>query len=468
MSRSDAVRRTLPLVVAAYVVFQPLLDCLTAFAIRAQLPVTPGVVMRALFMVLGLVYTVWISRFPQKKWVWGALGAIGAYLLVFLVHLFRLGGLGLCLRNIQEIVKTFYAPLVLIFLWSAYRELGFLASTRAIAWAGGLYAGVILLAYLTGTSFVSYGSSGYGYNGWFHAANEVSCILALTAPVTVYYCVTQLPTVTRKTWYRGVGIAWTLFSVAFSANFIGTKIVFLFIALYCLAAGIWAAVQALRTPSRGAWVRFAVLALLCVTVFLLYFRSSLQSYLNNVYVEIMDENSEMSQLSFSEEIEAMTRGTWLRTLLDQNPLVERVDQILSRRLLSSAATVQSYLDGGLAVKLFGVGYANCPALTHDVELMVEMDLVAVLVRHGVVGFVVYILPYLGFIAWAVVRFVRHPLETLGSLKTATYLFVTLAGFAIALIAGHALVSPAVSLFVLLGGMQLFACWTRGTEGEGDL
>lgn len=50
-----------------------------------------------------------------------------------------------------------------------------------MAAAGLGYAGVILLACITGTSFYSY-NAGYGYSGWFYAANDVSIVIMLTAP----------------------------------------------------------------------------------------------------------------------------------------------------------------------------------------------------------------------------------------------------------------------------------------------
>ena len=87
--------------------------------------------------------------------------------------------------------------------------------------------------------------------------------------------------------------------------------------------------------------------------------------------------------------------------------------------------------------------------------MVELDPLAVLLRHGVVGFVLYFLPYLWFIGWSIVQFFRRPLQRLADLGYCTALYCTLAGFAISVLAGHALVSPAVATFVLAVSMQLW-------------
>ena len=88
--------------------------------------------------------------------------------------------------------------------------------------------------------------------------------------------------------------------------------------------------------------------------------------------------------------------------------------------------------------------------------MVEMDPLAVLLRHGIFGMALYYLPYLGFFAWAIVQFFCRPAQRLASLDYCTALYAVLMGFGISAIAGHALVSPAVATFILVTGMQLWA------------
>ena len=194
----------LPLILGIYIILQPVLDVLTALGANAGYSLTAGTIVRALFMALCFLYVVLVCRFPGRKWCLIALGALVGYLILFLLWMFSLGGLSLCLENIKELVKVYFAPFVAIFLYAIYREYGMFVTTRAIAVAGAIYAGVILIAYLTNTSNVSYGNSGYGYNGWFYAANEVSCIIALTAPVTIYFFLKLLFSITRKTWWKAV------------------------------------------------------------------------------------------------------------------------------------------------------------------------------------------------------------------------------------------------------------------------
>lgn len=453
-------REKLMLILGVYILCQPLIDVLTALGANADHPVTAGIVVRSLFMVLCFLYAVFVSEYEGKRQCMIYTGVIVGYLVLFMLYMLSVGGISLCFANIPDVMKTFFAPFVLIFLYSIYKQYGFAVTRDAIGAAGGLYTSVILLALLTGTSNFTYANSGNGFNGWFFAANEVSCIIALTAPFTICLCLRLLTTVTKKTWWKRLIIAWTLVSIVVSANFIGTKIVFAITALYCVAAFVWALVHCVRERSRDRVLQTVVLGVMCVAVIGLFFSSPLRYYLNNIYFEIMDEDSELRLISWGEEIQKASEGTWLKALLKENETWERIDQILSRRLLSASPSVQVYTEGGVLAKLLGIGYADTPAYSRSIEFMVEMDPPGILIRHGILGFIVYCGPYFAFIAYAVVQFFQRPGQRLGDLNYCTALYTVLVGFAISLIAGHALVSPAVSIFVLVVAMQF---WVQTQE-----
>ncbi|MBD5132948.1 MAG: hypothetical protein HDT38_00515 [Clostridiales bacterium] len=452
----DSSRAWLPVALAVYILCQPLLDVFTGLAVQAGIPVTVGIIVRSLFMGLAFLYAVFISDFPGKKQWMAFIGALVLYLALFMAYMFSLGGLSLCVSNLRDVVKTFFAPLMLFFFWAVYREFGLLISVRAIAWAGALYASVIPISYITNTSFLSYANSGYGVGGWFYAANEVGCILAITGPFTILHCLRVLPTVTKETWWKGALAVWALAAVSISANFLGTKIIFGFTTLYCAAAFLWTLWAMRRDPGRARRLQAIVMGctlLLTVVIFLI--NSPLKRYLNEVYFPLLDNEPEITTASWNEELRAACRGTWLYEFIESNELMERIDQILSRRFISASPAIQVYTDGGIVAKLLGIGYANVTSYSRDVHYMIEMDPPSILVRHGILGFVLYYVPYLAFIVWSVVQFFKRPAQRLSSLPCCTALYCTLAGCAISALAGHALVAPAVAIFILVVGLQFW-------------
>lgn len=451
----DASRVRLPMLLAVYILCQPLIDALTGLGAQAGHPVTAGVVVRSLVIVFAFLYAVFISDFPGKKRWMIYTGALVGYLILFMGYIFTLGGLSLCVANVKEVVKTFFAPFVFLFLWSIYRQFGYLVTCEAIAWAGALYATVIPLAQLTGTGFVSYTSSGYGNRGWFYAANEVGCILAITAPFTVWYCLELLPTVTKKTWWKGALAAWALIAVAISATSLGTKIVFAFTFLYCLAVLVWQVVRLIRERSRANIVKTAAAAVLVLLFLVVTPDSPFLRYLIEVYITNLPRPPEATVEVWDEAIAHACQNTWLYDLIKSNETIADIDQIFSRRFISASPAVQVYTESGILGKLLGIGYATAPSYSREMYFMVELDPLAVLLRHGVVGFILYFVPYLWFIGWSIVQFFKRPLQRLDSLCCCTALYTTLAGFAISVLAGHALVSPAVATFVLAVSLQLW-------------
>lgn len=449
-------RTWLPSALAIYILCQPLLDVLTGLAVQAGIPVTVGIVVRSLFMGLAFLYAVLISDFPGKKRWMIFTGALIAYLALFMAYMFSLGGLSLCVENLKDVVKTFFAPFVLFFFWAVYRQFGTLVTVRAIAWAGGLYASVIPISYITSTSFLSYANSGYGVGGWFYAANEVGCILAITGPFTILHCLRVLPTVTRQTWWRGALAVWGLLAVSISANFLGTKIIFGFTTIYCAAAFLWTLWALRREPSRTRKIQaIAMGAMLLVTLVIFLINSPLMTYLRDVYFPLLENDPEITTASWNEELRNACRGTWLYEFIESNELMQRIDQILSRRFISASPAVQVYTDGGILAKLLGIGYANVASYSRDVHYMIEMDPLSILIRHGILGFVLYYVPYLAFIIWSIVQFFKRPAQRLGNLCCCTALYCTLAGCAISALAGHALVAPAVATFIIIVGMQFW-------------
>ena len=67
-----------------------------------------------------------------------------------------------------------------------------------------------------------------------------------------------------------------------------------------------------------------------------YVISPLAAYFENVYTEIMKEDSILRAISVSEEIEADSADTWIRYMLENNEVINKLDQILSRRLYAAS------------------------------------------------------------------------------------------------------------------------------------
>ena len=223
---SPPAGQALPRFLALYVALQPLLDVLTSLATQAEISLTAGTVVRTLFVGFAFLYTVFCGPFPGRKALLSYLGLLTGYLAVFGLWSLVRGGMSACIVNLSEALKTFYFPYTAAFLYAIYRQKRWIVPDWAVAAAGLGYAGVILLACITGTSFYSY-NAGYGYSGWFYAANDVSIVIMLTAPLVFCRLFHKLAAPRRRSVWEWIGMAAGSGALLFSAAFLGTKLVYL-------------------------------------------------------------------------------------------------------------------------------------------------------------------------------------------------------------------------------------------------
>lgn len=444
-----------PVIAAIYIFCQPLLDVCNGVMLNSGHTVTPGMVVRPVFMVLSLAYFIFWSKFPHKRQWMIYLCVNLLYLIFFMAHLHAIGGLPLCVANLHDTARCFYPPIILAFLYALYQQYGYLTTIRTLSVVGTVYASIIPISIATNTSFVAYGSSGYGFRGWFAATNEVGCIIGLIGPLTIYRCLDILGSVHQKDWWKGALAAWSMAVIAISANFLGTKVIFLLIVLYLLLTCIWQIAALRRSPTRSRKIQAAAAGIMFAFTLLLYPISPLRGYLNTIYLELLHNNPALELVTWNPELEAASIGSWMWTLIRSNETVALVDQILSRRLLYASPSLQVYADGNAAVKLLGIGYADAPAYSRPVHFPLEIDPLSILVRHGALGFSILYVPYIVFIVYTIARVVRHPSRWLSDLRACTVLYCTLMCFSVSFLVGHVLVSTGVSIFVLATGMLVW-------------
>lgn len=460
----------IPGLLMLYLLLQPVVDILTSVAAQSGSSITAGTVIRAVYVVVVALWLLFSRPYAGKRWVFLGTCLATGYLALYCLHSLLTGGFSLCLTNAAESLKVFYFLYTALLLYALYRQRRFVMPLWAIAASGAGYCLVIVLAFVTGSSFISY-NAGYGYCGWFYSANDVSNIILLSAPIILCLCLERLEN--AKKWYTFLALFVVLFSVVFSACFIGTKLVYLGVLGYLVCALVWYLVRA--TCFRERRLRRGLVAILCLCALLvaIYPISPLNAYINDVYVPMSGEDQaametsqaipgivEVDRAKKHAEMEAAAEGTWLGEMIKTRPLVKKLDWILSRRLLSIAPILQEYLDGNALTKLIGIGYGQAPHHQREIVHLVEMEPLALLLRHGIVGFALYYVPCLAIALWVIVCFFRRPKTRLADFAYCSNLFSALTALAASIIVGHILQTPCVSIFVAMVYGQLIARTTK--------
>lgn len=432
-----------------FILLQPILDILTYFTIiYLQMDITIGIVVRVLFMLLSLFYIFFLNEHRFKK-----------YIIMYILLLFGILGLGFFMNfftkpvfhffsEVQFFVKAVYFPVMFCaFLLAFTKESrqseikNTLLSSTAIAMT--IVAISFGLAIITNTSNATYTYNKAGYTGWFFAGNEISAIIAIAFPLVLIYAI-------KNTRGQKDFIYWIPpILLALTSLFIGTKVSFFAVLLttgiFIIASFIQWLTQSLIHKARNQQASTTFLfSILLMAVFLITLPAS-PAY-NNVsgeYEDIQktvqngDEKKEptsedKNQESKIEEKEPMNQSKVLKILLSsRNQYFEDI--------------YTDYVNTGLFHKFFGLGYAG---FYKENPKLIEMDFFDLFFSFGIIGFIVLLLP-LFVVLWILIKQLISDIRAFFETENLLLVISIGLGFGVALIAGHVLYAPAVSIYLAI-------------------
>ena len=339
----------------------------------------------------------------------------------------------------------------------------------------GVYSASILLAAITGTSFHTYYWQQIGYCGWFYAGNEIGAIVAILAGAAMMYAFTHC----KYFWAAVLGL------IAFSSTYIGTKVPFFAIAAVAVLLMLfWIVNYFVKNGNHGKRkiIKYGIL-LVCIVV--LYQMNSpvkqLTAIANGNYENavstteptVFDETTVPQEDTSAEQTDEATtpqedtsaeqngEGTSAPEKGDNNKSKKvflALNWLLSNRLTNIEHVVERYSNGTLSEKLFGIGYIFKigEKLASDV---VEMDFVSIFLKHGIIGAAVHIAPIIYFAVLCIIKLFKR-IKKFWELENAfVYTYSILIGLGCAFVAGHVLVAPAVSVYIAIFIVKLYACLT---------
>ena len=286
----------------------------------------------------------------------------------------------------------------------------------------GMYVFLILIPYITNTSFSSYASirKGEGIVGWFYAANDISNIFILLFPFIVYSLDKKI------TWWKVLFVL----SVMFSTLLIGTKVSYFGFILTILMALFYYLFYI-----KKKWKNILLLIIILITT--IGFGNG--SYVIKNIQNRVDKYNEYQETGSNEEGEEI--------------IVRDDDSFSSIVLFSSrdrllGQTYDIYKTRSLKEKVFGIGFSNRESINNErIEKLVEMDFFDVLFHCGIVAVILYLLPF----AFVVIYFIRYVLKNKFKISLYGWMigYLILLGFGSSSVSGHLFSSPSVLIYYTL-------------------
>jgi hypothetical protein len=423
-----------------FILIQPFLDLATSLAINyLESEFTAGILIRFAMMAFGVIYIFFLSNSTNKRTSIIYLLLLGLIILLGLVNNVMVKSPISIGEEIKFIIKTVYFVLLFFIYLHVFKKLQSIGTTWTntiqayIVYAMTVVGLTMLIAGITNTAFSSYTYNKVGHTGWFYAGNEISAIMSICFPMVVLYAVKK--TTTMKTAYYWIPTLLLIYSlmavgtkVGFGAVLI-TVVISLFMIIFDYMKQKKNLPQSLKTN------------LVINTIVLLLFAFSIPfspiAANTSIHISLLENESGQQKGTDGEGATSGQTGNLS-------------DKDLENLMLSGRGTYltehkEYFADAPLPQKLLGMGYAgNYP----EYPKMIEMDFHDLFFSFGLLGFIIYFLPFI-LVAFLIIKRILTNLKTEFTIDNVLIASGITLGLGTAFTAGHVLTAPAVSIYLAI-------------------
>lgn len=396
---------------------QPFIDILTAISINIlKLDLTIGIIIRMIFMLFCIYYIFFLIKSPHKKVSVIYLIVLIIYMLLFCINILSLKGVNAISYEVKNLIKTFYFPITLVTIYNLYDEKKLTINTKTLLYLFVIYTLLVFIPNLLNIGFNSYEVTKKGEIGLFYTANEISAIISLLMPIFIYYL---LKTKNIKLIIPFIII---LLYVLTSMGTKGPLLCFIIIFIYYF---IKLNIKIITEKKYKYLILMFLILITTITASLLIIPKT--DFYKNICIHL-----DFLKVKKVEDIV-------------KDP--KKIDHfIFSQRLSFWHNTNNSYKNSYFSEKLLGIGYIENYSTDNVKTKMVEMDYVDIFYRHGLLGNLIFMLPYIYMYILIIKKITRKNLK---NNLIQTLCISILFSMILSLLTGHVITSPSVSIYVSL-------------------
>ncbi|MBR1413336.1 MAG: O-antigen ligase family protein [Bacilli bacterium] len=424
-------KRFINLIYILFLIF-PILDVVTALIERLQIHIiSPGILVKVLFISILMIYILFFSKSKYRKISIIYLFTIGIYGILYLITKQGIWHTSFLIKEANMFFKFFYYPLTFTGLLNVFDD-NKISKNKIYAiliYTLLCYILFLIIPMLTKTGFNTYDNPNLAGNiGWFYSANEVSAVIMMLLPFAFLF-------INNDKKYKWLYLS--IFIIVYGILSIGTKVTLLGVIVTSIILFI---VDNLKHRKIKSIHNYAYLS---IFFFIIMF-SMLTPALNNIEKKANDEIEIMCYMPDDEEKLKIYDFKYYKLL----------NMALSGRELKAERMYNIYKKTSFNEKLFGIGFSNRDIINnHFISYTVEMDPVDILFHYGIVGFIIIIMPIL-YCLFSVLKYIIKNRKD--NFELVKHLMIILLTLGISLLAGHVLSSPAVSIYLSLYLVLIFA------------
>lgn len=392
-------------ILCMFIILCPILDIIS-FVYRNMFNTnsSPSTIIRPIIPIIISIYLFFKEDKKFKKYIFIS-GTI--YLIYGILHLYVFNtavtgsSYSTVIHEAQYIANyTFMILNLFIYIYVFRKSSNVDKLTKSALISSAIYIGTIYISILTNTSSSTYIEEGIGYKGWFESGNSIGAILILSLFIIIPYI--------KDKDYRKFAIPVIVLEGIFLTTLLGTRVGLLgficVIVAYVMAQITISLIQKVKISKKTIVGGIAVVAIIILVVITIGSTTiQRRRHLQNIENNIIDEKSNQvahitgSLLEIKEKIDnnALEDGYMndeqMKSILDLYNIAnklevknndQRMQQLIYNMVLVTNQKNPIYL-------LIGNGY-----LTNFRELVLEMEIPAFLFNFGIIGFLLYFVPFL--------------------------------------------------------------------------
>lgn len=445
---------TMENVLCIFLILCPILD-IASFLFRNifHTSISISTVIRPIIPITMILYLFFKEK-RKKRLIVGA-GVYGLYALIHLALFQQLrtgASYSGVVHELQYIINYSFMILNLYLYQFVWKEKDCSKLKLSVLISTSIYIVSIFLAIVTKTSSSTY-IEGMGYKGWFESGNSISAILTLA----LFILLNSVKEKKYRYWVIGIIVLIGIYLTTLIGTRVGLFGFILAVLLYAIVEifiSIMNKVQLNKKIIIGVVVTLSVVAVVIVIVG----SNTLQrrKHLQNIEANIIDQaTNEPSHISGSllEIKEKIERGELEEGYLSEagkKSILELYDFANRHKVVNNDMRTQQLIYNVLLVKnqksplliLFGNGY-----MANYRELVMEMEIPAFLFNFGVIGFILYFVPFLAIFLqsayWAIKNRKQIDVEYIMLLAG---LFLS---FALAFLSGYTFFNSSTMMFIVV-------------------
>ena len=401
---NDFIKKNISIIIAIFVLIGPILDLITGVCLHSLgINLTLGIITRVLFLAFICIITLFTFK---KKNVLIPYLIIGLYFIFYTIGMIAFKDTSI-FTEIQNLVKVFYFPILLVSVYSIKDEIRI--SNLTLFTVMFTYLILIFIPTLLNLGYDTYEIAKVGTLGFFNSANEISGIISLLTP--------------------------TMLIVLASSKHIIPKIVLALIYIVVIL------MVGTKTPILALGITIGV------GLLYLWIKSIKAKKYKNVFISlfaviilVLGSILVIPKTNFYKNIKIHLDYLELDSITEVFTDKELVDHfIFSSRLKFLDNKANLYSKSNTYLKVFGIGYLK----NYKATKMIEIDYFDILFSHGIVGFIIFF----GITIPILLKIVREKrkLDFDYVMNYTSLLLIIVLSF----FTGHIITAPSVSLLSII-------------------